>query len=126
MHAHEKLSLFARLRRSTRLAFLLMLVAISRLLGTYSCLADDLQGGVNQHEVAVQRVVSWVAGPHQPGSAWDAYTVTGSCHCSCHQPAALPGDVVVMLGQIPNANSSPPQGGSAPIFLDRTLRPPIG
>ena len=110
-----------RLRRSARLAALVLLVFAMKLASTTACVAHDYAsvGGADDHAAVVQALE---AGDHTAPALPSAAVCTD---CGCHQASALPARLAIMPDKSARdrvAYRSPPPPPAAP---SETLRPPI-
>lgn len=120
----DRTSMLARLRASTRLAVLVLLVAALKIGAVAACAQQDyadLRAG-NAQGTLVQ-ALGVGAGDLSEGS----FTLAGmGSHCSCHQASALPTIPVVVLGPIPRESTADYRSGTPPSTYPRLeLRPPI-
>ena len=115
-------TILARLRASTRLAVLMLLVAALKIGAVAACAQQDyadLRAG-NAQGTLVQAVAAG-------GLSEASVPLAGmGSHCSCHQASALPTIPVVVLGPIPRESTADYRSGTPPSTYPRLeLRPPI-
>lgn len=114
-------SVLDRLRRSARLAALVLLVFAMKIASTTACVSHDYAptDGSDDHAAIVQAVDS---GEDAASASLHAAICT---HCGCHQASALPAGLAI----VPAAPSRDPlayRPGAPPRPSPReTLRPPI-
>lgn len=121
MSLRPRSRLLDRMRRSARLAALVLLVFAMKIASTTACVTHDYAsaGGSDDHAVVVQAVDP---GDDAASSSLHAAICT---HCGCHQASALPAGLAI----VPVAPSCEPlayRPGAPPRPSPReTLRPPI-
>lgn len=113
--------LLDRLRRSARLAALVLLVFAMKIASTTACVTHDYAsaGGSDDHAAVVQAVET---GDDAASSSLHAAICT---HCGCHQASALPAGLAI-LSIVPSRDPLAYRPGAPPRPSPRqTLRPPI-
>jgi len=119
-------TILARLRASTRLAMLVLLVAALKLGAAAACAKQDyadLRLGAGNAQGAVVQAMGPGAGDHSEASL----PLAGACsHCGCHQASALPTIPAVALAPAPRERTADYPAGTPPSIYPRLeLRPPI-
>lgn len=120
MPVRPRSSVLDRLRRSARLAALVLLVFAMKIASTTACVTHDYAAaGADDHAAVVQAVDT---GEDAASSLLHAAVCT---HCGCHQASALPAGLAI-VPVAPTRDRVAYRPGPPPRPASReTLRPPI-
>jgi hypothetical protein len=117
--------MLARLRASTRLAVLVLLIFALKIGAAAACAKHDFADlglGAGDTHGAVAQAVDADGGD----VSRTALTHVGTCsHCGCHHASALPTNTIVAFASIPREGLSYRSGIPPSTYLRLELRPPI-